>query len=94
MQEQVIVTTAPALQRIVDASVEAATAKILARFKSAETSHKEWLTNREAMHFLGLSKATLQRYRTSGKLPYSKIGGNIYYRYDDLTAILEEHVVG
>ena len=90
---ELIVTSKADLQRIVDASVEASTAKVLARFPSGEGTPKAWLTNREALSFLGLSKATLQRYRTSGRLPYSKIGGSIYYRYDDLVAVLEAHLV-
>ena len=88
-----IITSTEDLRRIVDASVEAATEKVLSRVKTTESSHKEWLTNREVMGFLGLSKATLQRYRTSGRLPYSKIGGNIYYRYHDLVAVLEDNLV-
>ena len=90
---ELIVTSKSDLQRIVYASVEAATVKLLSRIQPAASGPKEWLTNKEAMDFLGLSKTTLQRYRTSGKLPYSKIGGNIYYRYEDLVAILEEHIV-
>lgn len=90
---EIVVTSTSDLQRIVDASVEAATAKVLSRVKNREGKPKEWLTNREAMDYLGLSKATLQRYRKSGRLPYSKIGGNIYYRFEDLAAILEENMV-
>ncbi len=88
-----IITTKSDLQRIVDASVEAATTKLLSRITPATSGPKEWLTNPEGMFFLGLSKATLQRYRDSGVLPYSKIGGNIYYRYADLVAVLEKHLV-
>lgn len=54
---------------------------------------KPWLSNREAQEFLDLSKPTMQRYRDSGKLPYSKLGGNIYYRREDLLRVLEEHRV-
>ena len=86
----IVVTSTSDLQKIVDASVEAATTKLLARIHPSNSSPKEWLTNREAMDFLGLSKTTLQRYRTSGRLPYSKIGGNIYYQYTDLVSLLEE----
>ncbi|MEL6444434.1 MAG: helix-turn-helix domain-containing protein [Bacteroidota bacterium] len=50
---------------------------------------KEWLTNREAMDYLGLSKATLARYRADGTLPYSKVGANIYYRFGDIDALLK-----
>ena len=90
---EVIVTSVRDLQRIVDASVEAATAKVLARLSPTKAGPKEWLTNKEAMDFLGLSKTSMQRYRASGRLSYSKIGGSIYYRYADLVAVLEANLV-
>ena len=89
---ELVITSKADLQRIVDASVEAATVKLLSRIQPAASGPKEWLTNKEAMDFLGLSKTSLQRYRASGRLPYSKIGGNIYYRYADLVAVLEENL--
>lgn len=93
-QTPIIVTSVQDLQRIVDTSVEAATTKVLSRIQPTTAAPKAWFTNKEAMDFLGLSKATLQRYRASGRLPYAKLGGNVYYRYTDLVAILETHLVG
>jgi len=52
-------------------------------------TNKSWLTNVEAMDFLGLSRPTLSRYRAAGKLRYSKIGKNIFYRLSDIEATLE-----
>jgi excisionase family DNA binding protein len=54
-----------------------------------ERPGKDWLTNKEAMAYLGLSRPTLQRYRAEGRLPFSKVGGNVYYRRADLDALLE-----
>lgn len=90
---EIIVTKSTDLQRIVDASVEAATNKVLSQLQTTGGAPKEWLTNRETMEFLGLSKTTLQRYRADGRLPFSKIGGNIYYRYEDLVSFLEANRV-
>ncbi|MGN8224532.1 helix-turn-helix domain-containing protein [Gracilimonas sp. BCB1] len=50
----------------------------------SDTSDKELLTNDEAIDFLGVSKSTLQRYRSSGKLKYSKVGNKIFYHRDDI----------
>jgi excisionase family DNA binding protein len=50
---------------------------------------KAWLTNDEAAGYLGLSKVTLARYRSEGKLPYSRVGGAVYYRLTDVEALLE-----
>ena len=90
---EVIVTSKKDLQRIVNASVEAATARVLSQVQPAAAGPKEWLSNKETMAFLGLSKTSLQRYRSSGRLRFSKIGGNIYYKYSDLVAVLEENLV-
>ncbi len=91
---EVIVTSKKDLQRIVNASVEAATARVLSQVQqTASGGMKEWLSNKETQAFLGLSKTSLQRYRSSGRLPFSKIGGNIYYKYSDLVAVLEANLV-
>ena len=89
--EQVVVTSPPALQQMVSETVEAAVTKAVARLAPSSNPPKEWLTNREAMDFLDLSKSTLQRYRDEGILPFSKIGGNIFYRREDILAVLEQH---
>jgi hypothetical protein len=54
---------------------------------------KEWVSNKEALEILGKSKATLQRWRDDGILPYSKVENSIFYRYDDIVALLEKHAV-
>ena len=51
-----------------------------------------WVSNQQALEILGLSKPTLQRYRASGLLPFSKLGGNVYYRRSDIDAVLEENL--
>lgn len=55
--------------------------------------HKRWLTNNEAMSYLGVSKSTIQRYRRSGKLPYSKIGGKLFYKTKDIEILLDRNQV-
>lgn len=49
---------------------------------------KEWLKSREVRSLLGISHGTLQNLRVSGALPYRKIGGIIYYRFDDIERLL------
>jgi predicted DNA-binding transcriptional regulator AlpA len=68
--------------------------RLLSNVQQSEKPPKEWLSNREAMEFLDLSKSTLQRYRDDGTLPYSKIGGNVFYKRADLIRVLEEHAAG
>lgn len=45
---------------------------------------KEWLRSPEVREILGISHGTLQNLRNTGVLPYRKIGGLMYYRYDDI----------
>ena len=55
-----------------------------------QESPKEWLSNAEAMKYLTLSRTSLQRLRTGGRLPFSKLGaGTIRYRKSDLDQLLE-----
>lgn len=60
-----------------------------ARRSEATRPDKDWMTNREARAFLGVSVPTLQRYRASGRLRYSKVGSRVYYCRADLVAMLE-----
>ena len=52
-----------------------------------------WVRHGEAAEALGLSRATLQRLRSSGKLPYAKLGRGVFYRTSDICALLESAVV-
>ena len=68
--------------------------EVVDRLTSAEkTTGKAWITNKEAMDYLGLSRPTLARYRAAGKLPYSKVGSSVYYRLQDVEALLESNIV-
>lgn len=49
---------------------------------------KEWLRSPEVREILGISHGTLQNLRNTGALPYRKIGGLMYYRYDDIGRLL------
>ncbi|NCB64273.1 MAG: DNA-binding protein [Clostridia bacterium] len=48
--------------------------------------HADLLTEKQAANFLGLSPATLQAWRTTGRvrLEYRKIGRAVRYRLEDL----------
>lgn len=87
----VILTNADELRRIVSDAVLSASKELTHQPPDADV--KEWLTNAEAMSFLGLSKSSLQRYRARGVLAYSKFGANIYYRRSDLVDLLERHQI-
>lgn len=50
---------------------------------------KTWLRSSEVRKLLGISPGTLQNLRVNGSLPFSKIGGIVYYKQEDLTKLLE-----
>ena len=43
-----------------------------------------WLDNQEVCSILKISKRTLQTYRDTGMLPYSKINGKVYFKAADI----------
>ena len=56
----------------------------------AKPPNKEWLKSNEVRKLLGISPGTLQNLRINGTLTYSKIGGMMYYRYQDIIKLLEK----
>lgn len=54
-------------------------------------ANKQWLRSYELRKMLGISPGTLQNLRVNGTLPYSKIGGIVYYRYDDVVKLLDRN---
>jgi len=57
---------------------------------NAELQEK-WLSSEDAAKFLGVSKRTLQRYRESGKIPYSKDSRMIWHKQSDLVKYLNKN---
>jgi hypothetical protein len=55
---------------------------------------KEWLRSSEVRDMLGISHGTLQNLRIKGALPYRKIGGLMYYRYEDIRRLLNGNCKG
>ena len=54
---------------------------------------KKWLRTSDLKKLLGLSSSSIQSLRISGILPYSKVNGTLYYDYDEVQALLQEHKV-
>lgn len=55
------------------------------------TPARRWLKSHEVRRLLTISPGTLQNLRVNGSLPYTKIGGVIYYDYEDIQKMLQEH---
>lgn len=55
----------------------------------AKESHKRWLKTAEVKKLLGISSGTLQNLRVNGSLPYTKLGGVLYYDREEIEKMLE-----
>jgi hypothetical protein len=51
---------------------------------------KQWLRSAEVRQMLGISHGTLQNLRVNGTLPFTKIGGILFYPYEDVVKVLEQ----
>lgn len=51
---------------------------------------EELLDNQDLLQMLKVSSRSLQRYRSSGKLPYYTISGKLYYKLSDVHQFIRE----
>ena len=54
---------------------------------------KKWMKSPEVRELLGISPGTLQNLRINGTLPYTRVGGVLYYDYQEIMQILEKNRV-
>lgn len=50
---------------------------------------KKWLKSYQVRNLLKISPGTLQNLRVNGTLRYTRIGGILYYKYEDIMQVLE-----
>ncbi|MGI8584601.1 MAG: helix-turn-helix domain-containing protein [Chitinophagaceae bacterium] len=63
--------------------------ELLTTFKSQiSIVPKKWMKSHEVRRLLKISPGTLQTLKSSGTIPYSKIGGIHFYDYEDIQQIL------
>ena len=65
--------------------------KAIVKESPAET--KRWLRSPEVRQLLDISPGTLQNLRINGTLPFSKVGGIVYYPYEGIMRVLQENLV-
>ena len=66
---------------------------IAALLLSKPQQTKQWLKSSEVRKMLNISPGTLQTLRINKTLSYTKIGGIIYYGYQDIEKLLEQNTV-
>lgn len=62
---------------------------LLALKKQTGAVTKKWLKSHELWRLLKISPGTLQTLKSTGVIPYTKIGGVHFYDYDDIQKLLE-----
>ncbi|HRE68584.1 MAG TPA: helix-turn-helix domain-containing protein [Cyclobacteriaceae bacterium] len=54
-------------------------------------SAKQWLRSAEVRKMLGVSAGTLQNLRINGTLTFTRIGGIVFYKHEDIIKVLEKN---
>jgi len=86
---QVITITTDAYMQLID-KIEAIASNMNQKSKENPLTDT-WLDLQEACQLLKISKRTLQTYRDNGTLPFSQVGGKIYFKASDIEHHLENH---
>ena len=68
--------------------------ELLTEFRKMLKEHhgqpsKKWLKSYEVKKMLGISPGTLQNMRINGTIPFTKMGGILFYDSEDIRKILE-----
>ncbi|TNF50263.1 MAG: DNA-binding protein [Bacteroidetes bacterium] len=61
------------------------------QLKPQQIIQDHWIDGIEVQNKLHISEKTLYRHRRSGRLPYSKVRGKIYYKSSDIKNLLEKN---
>lgn len=48
-----------------------------------------WMDSADVCRTLGISKRTLQTWRNNGKIPYTMLGGKVYFKESDINELLQ-----
>lgn len=50
---------------------------------------KEWLKSFEVRKMLNIAPGTLAKLRSNGTLPFTKVGGLMFYKHEDILKLLD-----
>lgn len=59
------------------------------KYKSKELS--QWIDNQDVCLMLNISPRTLQTYRDTGRISFSRINNKIYYKVSDIEELLKSY---
>ena len=72
------------------ATLEALAGRLEALKEKQQKSLGHWLDNEEVCEKLSIAKRTLQAYREKRIIPYTQVGHKIYYKPQDVEALLKQ----
>ena len=60
-------------------------------YNTTTVSTKKWLKSTDVKKLLVISTGTLQNLRMNGSLSFSKVGGIIFYDYNEIAKLLKDN---
>lgn len=64
--------------------------RMLAEKSGAPQTGRSWVKTQQVCKLLGCSPGTLLNLRANGTLPFTKIGGTIFYNADEINKVLQD----
>lgn len=61
--------------------------------KEKKFENRQWLKSKDVRRMLQCSPGTLQNLRINGTLPFTKVGGTIFYKYENVIQMLNDNKV-
>ena len=71
--------------------VEDRISKKIDQLKNQDSGAKRWLRTSDVSKMLNLSSSSIQTLRISSILPYTKVGGTLFYNVDDIEELLAKN---
>jgi hypothetical protein len=65
--------------------------RLILKSKGANLQQKEWLKSYEVRKLLSISPGTLQNMRINGTIVFAKIGGLMFYKYEDIMKLMDDN---
>jgi hypothetical protein len=65
--------------------------KEVANLLNGKQENKKWLKSADVRKMLNISPGTLQNLRVSRILPFTKIGGTVFYDYNDVMKVMQKN---
>lgn len=67
---------------------------LLEQAGESEDVEKRWIKSYQVQAMLGISRGTLMNMRARGEIVYYRMGGLIFYSYEDVVGVMERGRMG